>query len=208
MLPLKSLAQTALLVCLAAVPSALSASSITYTVDQPIGLGGITGTIQTDGATGVLSATDITAWDLTLSDGTNTYVLTASNSGVYIGGSDVTATATDLYFNFSGTGSGGYGDYLLFETVFGAGQHYYCDMADSSESLCYQGATSTPIDLSTAQNSPESGNQIIGVVAASPIPEPSTWLLFLAGITALVLLKARQSAAHATVVVRASGLST
>jgi len=48
----------------------------------------------------------------------------------------VTATASDLYFNFSGADEGD----LLFEVSSGSGQHYYCDKA-LTNGTCFQGAS-------------------------------------------------------------------
>jgi hypothetical protein len=65
--------------------------------------------------------------------------LTNSNSGVFVSGSDVTATVTDLFFNYSGTDNG----HLLFQVSFGNGFNYYCDSA-SLTALCFQGASVVP----------------------------------------------------------------
>jgi hypothetical protein len=85
------------------------AGPITYNVNRTVGLGSITGFIQTDGTTSVpLAAANIVDWKLTETDGSgNTITLTGPNSGsdseVLLEGNDLTATATDLYFNFSGS---------------------------------------------------------------------------------------------------------
>ncbi len=86
--------------------------SITYEINQnPIGVfkGAVTGTLTTDGTTGTLAAANIVSWDLVVYDGsTNTYVLTGGqggNSTLALSGSALTATATQLSFNFGATGS-------------------------------------------------------------------------------------------------------
>jgi hypothetical protein len=65
----------------------------------------VTGNIVTDGATGVLSDSDIRDWDLFLTAGDNTVELTGPLSGndsyFNIYGTDFTATSTGLFFNFS-----------------------------------------------------------------------------------------------------------
>lgn len=117
-------------------------ADITYNVNRTIGAGTVTGTITTDGATGVLATGDIVTWNLTLFDGTLTFSLTGpavANSVVQVAGSDLTATASTLSFNFSG----GDGGYLLFQDGLFSGQHYYCDQATPS-GPCYVGESVVP----------------------------------------------------------------
>src|SRR5450755_221698 len=87
---------------------------------------GVTGTIQTDGTLGILNTGNITDWNLLLSDGTNTFDLTGSLSGndsvVLIQGTDTSATATQLLYNFDRSVG-----FLLFQQVLFSGNHYNCD---------------------------------------------------------------------------------
>jgi len=84
-----------------------SAGPTTYSVDRTIGTGTITGFIETDGSLGVLGAGNFVDWSLLLNVGTDTYTLygpsSGNNSSVYVQGSDVTATATQVLFNFNGS---------------------------------------------------------------------------------------------------------
>ena len=99
----KSLWITVALFVVVVAPAVLRADDITYTVNQPVGPGSVTGFITTDGTIGTLSITDILDWNLTLNDGHgDTVDLTPSNSGVVYTGSDLTASSSDLMFNFSG----------------------------------------------------------------------------------------------------------
>src|SRR5580692_8797526 len=59
-----------------------------------------TGTITTDGNTGVLSAADITSVNMTISGG-SAGTTTFSSTGANVTGTALTATATSLLFNFS-----------------------------------------------------------------------------------------------------------
>ena len=90
---------------LIATSSLCSAGPIDYYVNQTIGAGGVTGYIETDGTIGVLGATNIVGWNLQLNDGASTYNLPG---GVFFPftGSDLSATASQLLFNFSGTDGG------------------------------------------------------------------------------------------------------
>jgi hypothetical protein len=181
---------------LALIPAMLGAAAhagaIVYHVDQTIGAGSVVGTIQTDGAFGVLGQSDITAWNLNLNGVGATLNITNLNSHVLDDGVDVTATAADLFFNFSGAD----GARLLFQTGPENGTQYYCDAAAAAD--CFQGATVTPQSIfdPSAQHVPEEGNQIIGV--AGGVPEPATWAMFLAGVAALgAMMRRRQPAERA-----------
>jgi len=153
-------------------------ATITYHVDQTIGVGSLTGTIQTDGAVGTLGPGDITAWNLELNGDGASLNLTNGNSSVFDTGADLTAIAKNLFFNFDGSDGG----YFLFEQSFGSGTHYACE-ATADQGVCFQGATVTPVSIfdSTAQHVPEVGNQIIGTA----VPEPATWAMMLAGFGGL-----------------------
>jgi len=119
--------RTALAGALAITVSAASSvgAAIVYNVDQTIGAGSVVGTITTDGGTGVLAASDITAWNLELTGVGASYDLknTDSDSAVVVIGGDLTATTHDLYFNFGGTA----GDYFLLQDNLYSGQTYYCN---------------------------------------------------------------------------------
>jgi hypothetical protein len=81
--------------------------------------------------TGVLSVGNILNWDLTVTDPTQTQTsfnilgpLSGNNSQVGLFGSDLTASASDLTFNFSG----GDGGYLLFQNPFlFSGADFWCN---------------------------------------------------------------------------------
>jgi hypothetical protein len=163
---------------LAAAVTSANAAAITYNVDQTIGAGSVVGSITTDGATGLLGASDITGWNLNLNGVGATLNITNLNSHVLDNGVDVTATAHDLFFNFSGAD----GARLLFQTGPEDGTQYYCDAAAAAD--CYQGATVTPQSIGdpSAQHVPEIGNQIIGVAGA---PEPDAWGLMMLGVASI-----------------------
>jgi hypothetical protein len=164
-----------------------TASPITYSVNRTIAAGSLTGTIQTDGTVGVLTAANITDWNLTLNDGISTFILTGpasgNNSHVFIVGNDVSATAAALLFNFSGVDSG----YFLFQVSFGSGQHYYCDA--TSAGVCSAGERVVPQSL-PGQLATPSGSVVIGSVAAvsvpTAVPTLSDWKLI--ALAALLFL--------------------
>jgi PEP-CTERM motif len=161
-----------------------SASPITYDVSRTIGIGSLTGFIETDGNLGVLGAGDFVDWSLLLNDGTNTYnlygPLSGNNSSVYVSGTDATATMTQLLFNFSGTDNG----YLLLQYGVGIhdGYHYYCDATFSG--ICLAGETVAPAYYTQGQNVSRSGDVVIGTAAS--VPEPGTYGLMLTGVGLLL----------------------
>ena len=102
-----------LLKCLIALVlvTGISATSVAtiYDVDRAVGPGTITGTIETNGATGVLSTADIIDWNLTVdADGIQSTFglllgpISGNNSSItFLEGSALTATPTALFFDFS-----------------------------------------------------------------------------------------------------------
>ena len=177
----RSVALSILLSAAMVSPSLLRADNITYSIDQTVGAGSVTGTITTDGTIGVLntggvidgpvgSAGNIVAVNLVLSDGTNTEPL---SGGIFTSlGSDLVASATDLTFDFGAPDAGGFALYSGYSNY---------------DQLCYSNSCGISIynvalDGQTVATS-ETGTQVIGTV-----PDPSS--LSLAGITALAILAA------------------
>jgi hypothetical protein len=170
-------------------------ADIIYNVNQTItGSSTATGFIKTDGHIGALAASDILDWSLDLTVpgyAGGSFTLTPGDStapGVYVGGSDLTATPTQLLFNFSGSDFG----YLLFQVSFGNGAKYYCEEATAGSALCLQGISIAPghYDFSSYTpttgfaNMAEAGNQAIASI--SSVPEPS-YFVGLGVLMALVL---------------------
>jgi len=155
---------TALAALLGAGPA--TADNVTYQVNDPVGAGSIVGDITTDGKQGVLASGDIVDWTLALNGNGATFNLTKADSQLVLQGSDLTATPTQLLFNFS-VGDGGM---VLFQAsnpgVF-TGFHYVC--FNTTNPACNPGTSIVPAKNtdSSAIYVAESGNQVIGV-AQSP----------------------------------------
>jgi hypothetical protein len=160
------------------------AADITYSVDESVGPGFVTGTISTDGAIGTLGTGDIVNWNLNVNDGTDGTFdiegpLSGNNSGVQVAGSDLTSTATQLFFNFDGADGG----FLAFETP-GIGDDgpfigYNAQFAgfDSPQSI----NISSDFGESTIIDPTFTGNQVI-----ASTPEPSSLSLFALGLVGLL----------------------
>jgi hypothetical protein len=128
--------------------STANATDITYNVNQAIGAGSVTGSIQTNGAIGTLSSQDIVSWNLLINDGTRSFDILSGNgacqsavncptnsSQLYFNTNDLSATAKQLSFNFNDSSAP---NELAFEWAqFTPGTSIFND-AD----LCFQGSAS------------------------------------------------------------------
>jgi len=160
--------------------SVFAAADTTYTISQLFGGASIGGTITTDGNSGTLSKSDIVSWDLIVTGQTGkTITLDSANSGLGITGNDLSASGTNLLFNFSGNDGGGIGSQL--NGWGSSGYYYFCDA--TSNGACAAGESAVPTNVWDPTNSlwgyAESGEQVIGTTGGdAAAPEPSSlWLL-------------------------------
>jgi PEP-CTERM motif len=163
------------------------ASSITYDVNQTVGAGSVTGDIVTDGTTGVLAAADIVGWNLLLNDGTFTFQILgppSSSNIVWVSGVDLSATATQLLFNFSGLDGG------LFYLTGGAGDGAPSTVCFAAVANCIEAnhigeGVGESLENTLFQSPPQftamSGTGVIGTAAVST-PEPASVALVGTGI--------------------------
>jgi hypothetical protein len=175
-----------------------SASSITYDVDQTVGAGSVTGFIETNGTPGVLSSGDILDWNLTLNDGTTIFdllgPLSGSNSQLDLQGSDLSATATQLLFNFNDTSEG----FVLFQAPnTGSKQDFWCPADADTVNTCANEPSGEALQISptgTLQFSSLSGTAVvIASVSTSVVPEPSSIPFAVAGLFGILVAGRRYS---------------
>lgn len=180
--------KSALIVASALAGSTANAATLTYNVNQIIAAGSVFGTIATDGTLGLLTQSNIIGFNLQVSGPGASILLTQANSIVRIAGSDLNATANDLFFDYSGPSS-----YLLFQYgSFGTGMKYYCN--SSVADTCFQGASAIPDSFNSpsAQVEMRTGNQIIAS-SAGTIPEPASWALMIVGFGTIGAILRRKS---------------
>ena len=82
-----------------------SANATVYEINLSVGAGSVTGVIETNGANGELSASDIVDWNLLINNGAKSFnllgPLSGNNSQGLVSGPGFTATPTGLFLDFS-----------------------------------------------------------------------------------------------------------
>jgi hypothetical protein len=156
---------------LAATPSA----AVVYNVNVGNSTLGAIGFIETDGTIGTIGQANIVDWGFDLFDnGVNFTLNGPSNSGLLVSGSDLSATASGLFFNFSGSGL------ALFQNPFiGSGSNFICFAATTG---CDGVGNGIRISTNTfGDGIPQTGLQQIGTASGGAVPEPASWAMLIAG---------------------------
>lgn len=157
-------------IALAAMTSAAHATVYTLT-GRDISPATATGTITTDGTLGVLSQANITGVDITVADAAGPVVV---GSLITLAGTDLTATATGLFFTYGGQQGNEY-----FTTYDAAITAAFCISTGSQ--LCNGAADNQIVVNGTAYSSNAAPGSTVEIATTGAVPEPATWALMLLG---------------------------
>ena len=163
-----------------ALMTAVPAQAITYTGTRVVGTQTAQLSITTDDTVGVLSAANILDWTVILSFLDVPFTLfgplSGNNSVIRVEGDGLTATATDLIFNFDGNGR------LLIGEVPGLFGAAYCvDGAASSPGCIGPEGTENISRAGVTQISLDGSAVLASAAPGGAVPEPATWALLVAG---------------------------
>jgi hypothetical protein len=184
------------------VSTVANAGPITYNVNRTVGfVGGVFGTITTDGTVGSLENSNILDWSLLLDTGLQSILLTGANSGVFINPKQedaVFASTEALWFDYSVLPSPAFpflNPALLFQYEYiGSGKSEWCLTRD-----VWCSEVNLPIGWEGISiGAPGGYDRVLQVHALEPerfaiaVPISSTaWLLGL-GLAALGWLRRRR----------------
>ncbi len=134
--------------------------------------------LTTNGDLGVLTTDDIVSYNITITSGANVISFISGQNSAYtlVLGDALTATATNLFFDFSHGGN----NFLVFNRGPAQGDHYCFE----TNGFCGSGPNAEAFRFGTGPFQIETrfGLQSIGSIAAvSGVPEPATWAMMLLG---------------------------
>ena len=157
-----------------------SANAITYTFDRTIGAGSVMGSFTTDGTLGAIAdPSHFTSISITITAPNINGGVATSGTGSFpfYSGSGITATSTDLIFDFSQDAYFGF---------FTATSDWWC--FDSSGSGCFVTGEILGTSSFTVAQSVSRTGQFVFASVPSATPLPAALPLFATGLGALGLL--------------------
>lgn len=170
------------------------ANAATYNVNRVVGSGSVVGFIETDGTLGALSQLSIVDYSLkltssNLSGGSPQTLAFANSHNIGILGTGLSATSTDLLFDFSGSGWFFIQDFVGSLPFYGLGTTEACGGGCVGEYIGWNTSVLGPAELNVV----EPGSVISFATTGSAVPEPTTIGLLGLGMFALVLARRKQT---------------
>lgn len=167
-----------------AFAGASARADIVYTATRGVGSGTVNISITTDGTIGVIGTANILDWTISMVDGLDSFTLlgplSGSNSQVLIQGAALTATASDLLFNYDAAGS----PFGLFQSpAISSSILFYCFQVNGGFNFSGPGEAIDPRPDNSYVSSARSGMQVIASATTTvATPEPSAIGLALSGL--------------------------
>ncbi|MFN7175420.1 MAG: PEPxxWA-CTERM sorting domain-containing protein [Thermaurantiacus sp.] len=172
---------------IAVLALAAPADALTYVASRPVGAGSVALSISTDGTLGVLASANIVDWTITVTRGPDSVTLlgplSGSNSGFTLSATNLSATSSDLLFDFDVNG------FFLIQTPNpGSSQPFWCVQGLAGGCFDFSGPGEAVLavfgDFNQFTREARQGLQVIASVGTGVpgvIPEPATWALLIAG---------------------------
>jgi PEP-CTERM motif len=179
---------------MAATASQAGASPITYNVTDTAGSLSYTGTITTDGNTGILGKADISSWSLTIHGFVTPEILTPADSVIVINGiSLLSATSTNLAW-IHNDNIGNVESDFFFETPrasFTNAEIGY-EQTTGYNPVVFFISTQNPTGGSTQTVDLGTSDVFGTAVVTASVPEPSTWAMMLLGFAGIGFIAYRR----------------
>lgn len=152
----------------------------------------LTGTITTDDTIGILSLSNIIGWDLLISGTPSPMSLNHFNSQLRGYGNDLTATPTELLFN--------YGDHLAGHLQFVAVDTNndwiswvsWLSKGNPGFNAGYYGILARPAPQETFFGGWMEAGGVEAIATVATVPEPSTWAMMILGFTGVGFIAHRR----------------
>jgi hypothetical protein len=187
---MKSVKTAAILAASMLAMVATTAQATVYIGTRTLGTFAVNLSITTDGTLGTLARANITDWNIvvTATNPVNNSLFTSSNSIAEVSGTALSATASDLTFNFDSAQL----SYVLFYNfpIPGISTHSYC-VETASRNRCnivVPGPHEAVYDVADPFGHGSFALQREGIgllgtasIVSSGVPEPASWALMIAG---------------------------